>query len=121
MINRERQWQIYQLQSEICQTLSEPKRLLILNGLREGEKSVTELATALGLHQANVSQHLALLRQRGLVKYRREGVNIHYSLTTPRIMEACDIIHELLAEQLERNQALAQEISLAQLTQTKDT
>jgi len=112
-VERERQRRIYQLQSEICRTLSDPKRLLILNGLRNGEKSVTELATELGLSQANVSQHLALLRQRALVKYRREGVNIYYSLTTPRIMEACDVVHQILVEQLERNQALAQEIGLS--------
>ncbi|WP_258188352.1 ArsR/SmtB family transcription factor [Candidatus Hakubella thermalkaliphila] len=109
-MERERQWRIYQLQAEICRTLSDPKRLLILNELREGERSVTELARELGLNQANVSQHLALLRQGGLVKSRKDGANIYYSLATPRIIEACDIVHQLLVEQLERNQALAQEI-----------
>ncbi len=111
-MERERQWRIYQLQSEICRTLSDPKRLLILNELRDGERSVTELANDLGLSQANASQHLAQLRQRGLVKFRKEGVSVYYSLTTPRIMEACDIVHQLLMEQLERNQDLAQEIGL---------
>ena len=108
-MDRESRWQIYKLQSDICKALSDPTRLVILDELYNGEKSVGELVSSLGLRQANVSQHLTLLRERGLVTYRREGTTIYYSLTIPKIMEACDIIHQVLAERLEQGRILAEE------------
>jgi ArsR family transcriptional regulator, virulence genes transcriptional regulator len=83
---------------------------MILNVLRDGERSVTDVVSDLGIGQANVSQHLALLRQRGLVRSRRQGASIYYSLSTPKIMQACDLVRDLLLEQLERNQDLMHDI-----------
>ena len=99
--------QFFKLQAEICKTLADSKRLMILHELREGEMSVGQLVANLGLPQANVSQHLAILRERGIVATRREGTTIYYSLAYPKIGEACDLVQEVLAEQLAHNQALA--------------
>jgi len=99
--------QLFKLQAEICKTLADSKRLMILHELREGEMSVGQLVANLGLPQANVSQHLAILRERGIVATRREGTTIYYSLAYPKIGEACDLVQEVLAEQLAHNQALA--------------
>jgi len=91
---------IYQLYAELCKTLSNPTRLEILNLLRDGEKSVGELAAATGAHQATISQHLAVLRQRAVVTPRKEGSNTFYRIANPKIIEACDIIRGILFEQL---------------------
>lgn len=99
--------EVYQLHALICKTLGEPKRLMIIDRLRLGEADVGELAAALGLRQANVSQHLAVMRERGLVTYRKVGANVYYSLVSPKIVAACEMIREVLAEQLERSRALA--------------
>jgi DNA-binding transcriptional ArsR family regulator len=103
----ESQIQLFKLQAEICKTLADPKRLMILHELREGEMSVGQLVSNLGLPQANVSQHLAILRERGIVTRRREGTSVYYGLSNPKIARACDLVREVLADQLAENQALA--------------
>jgi DNA-binding transcriptional ArsR family regulator len=64
----------------LLKAMSNPVRLLVLCQLAEGEKSVGELERVVEVSQSALSQHLALLRQRGLVKPRREGQTIFYSL-----------------------------------------
>jgi len=103
--------QLFKLQAEICKTLADSKRLMILHELREGERSVGQLVSTLGLPQANVSQHLAILRDRGIVATRREGTTIYYSVAYPKIGEACDLVQGVLEEQLANNQALAASLS----------
>ena len=100
--------QIFKLQAEICKTLADPKRLMILHELREREMSVGQLVSNLGLPQANVSQHLAILRERGVVTTRRQGATIYYSLSNHKIGEACDLVRGVLEEQLASNQVLSQ-------------
>ncbi len=102
------QIEIFKMQAEICKTLSDPKRLMIVHELREGELSVGQLGTRLELPQANVSQHLAILRKRGVVGTRREGTTVFYSLASCKIGEACDMVRNVLSEQLSGNQALSQ-------------
>jgi ArsR family transcriptional regulator len=91
---------ILQLHAELCKMLSNPFRLEILNLLRDGEKSVSELVAATGLRQANLSQHLATMRQRGIVLARKEGANVYYAIANPKIIRACELIREVLFEQL---------------------
>jgi DNA-binding transcriptional ArsR family regulator len=103
----EKRLQLFKMQADICKTMSDPKRLMIVHELREGEMSVGQLATRLELPQANVSQHLSILRKRGIVATRREGTTVHYSLSGNKIAEACDMVRSVLAEQLEKSKALA--------------
>jgi DNA-binding transcriptional ArsR family regulator len=102
----ESKMQLFKLQAEICKTLADPKRLIIIHYLREGEMSVGQLASSMDLPQANVSQHLAMLRERGIVAPRREGTTIYYSLVSPKIGEACDLVQGVLDEQLASNRVL---------------
>ena len=87
------------LHAHICKGLADPKRLLILNALRDGERSVGDLCEELDLPQANVSQHLAVLRDRGLVATRRDGQRIFYSVSSPKIVMAMDLLREVMHEQ----------------------
>jgi len=91
---------IYEKHAALCQTLASPVRLRILYSLMEEERSVNELVRLLGIPQANISQHLAILRERGVVATRREGVNIYYKIANPRITKACSLIREVLFEQM---------------------
>jgi len=102
--------QLFQHQASICKTLADAKRLMILHELRDGEMSVGQLASALALPQSNVSQHLAILRERGIVTTRREGTTIYYKLANPKIGEACDLVREVLADQLSQNQVLVRSL-----------
>ncbi len=102
--------ELIKLQAEICKTLSDPKRLMLIHALREGEMSVGRLTSELGLPQANVSQHLAILRERGIVTTRREGTNIYYRLANEKIAQACDLVREVLADQLDKKRDLARSL-----------
>ena len=94
------------MQSEVCKTLASPKRLEILNALKEGEKTVGELVEILGVPKANVSQHLAVMRLKGILKSRREGVSIYYRISNPKVTQACMLMREVLTEQMKERSKL---------------
>ena len=81
--------------------LSNPKRLLLLCHLVEGEMSVGELEIALNLGQAYVSQQLARLRSEGLVTTRREGRGVYYSLSDPRVTPVLQVLYEQFCSTLD--------------------
>ncbi len=98
---------IYNMQANISKTLANPIRLAILHSLRDGEKSVNELTLILGISQSNLSQHLALMRQVGILKTRKQGTSIFYAVTNPKINQACDMVREVLLDQLRQKQDFA--------------
>jgi len=98
--------QIYHMQAEICKALANPIRIEILNLLKSGEKTVTELANLVGVNQTNLSQHLTILRSKKIVEAKRVGNNVYYSLANPRIIEACNLLRQILQEQLEAESKL---------------
>lgn len=101
--------ELYKLHAGICHTLANPKRLEIIDRLRSRELSVTELADALEISQSNLSQHLALMRQRGILTTRRAGLSIYYRLRNPKIIQACELMRQVLLEHLESGAELARE------------
>ncbi|MDD4859652.1 MAG: metalloregulator ArsR/SmtB family transcription factor [Dehalococcoidales bacterium] len=103
--------ELFKMQAGICKTLADPTRLMILHELKGGELSVGQLTANLGLPQSNVSRHLAVLREGGVVSTRREGTTIYYSLASPRIAEACDLVRGVLEDNLKQNQRLASSLA----------
>jgi len=99
--------ELYKLKAQVCKTFSDPKRLLIINELRSGEKAVGDLSRTLEIGQAVISRQLAILRERGVVTPRREGTNVYYSLADPKIIEACDLVHEVLLNQIQKNREMS--------------
>ena len=93
---------IFELHARVCKALSHPKRLEIIDLLRdEKEMGVSEMAEKIGITKANVSQHLSLMCQQNIVKTRRDGIAILYSLANPKILLAYDALRKALKEQLE--------------------
>ncbi len=92
--------ELYELHARVCKAIADPKRLLILNELRDHEVSVGDLCEALGFSQSNASQHLAVLRERGVVSSRRDGTTIYYALRGHKVLAAVDLLREFLAEDL---------------------
>ena len=84
------------------QALSEPTRLQILNLLRAGERNVGELAQLCGYTSANISRHLALLTQQGLVKRESRGTSGYYRIADESVYALCDLVCGSIARQLER-------------------
>lgn len=107
MPSRFRDESLFELHAEVCKIFSHPKRLQIIEALRKKELIVSEVVAQLKLPKANVSQHLAVLRQKKVVVTRRHGLNIHYRIANPKIIQACDLMREVLVEQLEEGEHLA--------------
>lgn len=96
--------ELYRLQAEFCKGMAHPKRIHLLHTLKTGEKTVNEMARLTGLPQANVSQHLSLLRQFGLLQARRDGTNVYYAISDHRIVEACELVRSCIGERLRKSQ-----------------
>ena len=92
--------ELHELHARVCKAIADPKRLLIINELRDRDLSVGDLCEALGLSQSNVSQHLAILRDRGVVASRRDGTSVIYTLRGTKVLQAVDLLREFLAEDL---------------------
>ncbi len=103
----QRERALVELHAQICQALGNARRLEILDALRHRERSVGELTAMVGIPKANVSQHLMVLRAKGIVAARREGQSVFYRLTSPKVIQACDLMRAVLLEQLARTGRLA--------------
>lgn len=103
--------ELFKLKAELCKTFADAKRLAIINELRNGEKPVGELAQSLNIPHAVASRHLALLRNRGVVRPRREGTNVYYSISDPQIVVACDLVHQILLNNLTKSKELAERLT----------
>ena len=86
--------QLVELYAQVCRALSDPKRLLIIEALRDGPLTVGELADTLALSQPNVSQHLSVLRERRIVIAERDGTRVRYRLNGDRVLAAIDLLRE---------------------------
>jgi ArsR family transcriptional regulator len=103
---------LYEIHADICKTLGNAKRIRILDALQNGELTVNELADIVDISPANISQHLGTMRQKGILTSRREGVNIFYKISNPKVSKACALMREVLIEELEKGQKIAKKFSL---------
>ena len=92
---------IFELHADVCKVFSHAKRLEILNTLKDKEMTASELIEKTGLSKANLSQHMSILKSKGVVLTRREGVNIYYRVSNAKIIQACDLMREVLLEQFQ--------------------
>jgi ArsR family transcriptional regulator, virulence genes transcriptional regulator len=103
---------LLEMHADMCQAMANPHRLAIMYTLKDGEKCVSELAGALDISVHNVSQHLRILRERLLLRSRKEGQTVYYSITNPKFVQACALIREGLVEE---HRAEGQSIEAADL------
>ena len=89
---------LFILHAQICKTLAHPKRLEILTTLGDREMAAGDISRKMAIPKANVSQHLALMRNAGILDTRREGVNIYYRVSNPKVTRACGLMREVLLE-----------------------
>jgi ArsR family transcriptional regulator len=89
---------IFQLHADVCKALANAKRLEILHILKDKEVAVSSIVKQMSISKANVSQHLAVMRKAGILNTRREGLNIYYRISSPKIAMACNLMREVLLE-----------------------
>jgi ArsR family transcriptional regulator, virulence genes transcriptional regulator len=93
---------IIKMQSETYKTFSNPARLQIIRLLCGEEMNASELVKETGISKANLSQHMGMLVQSGMVKARKEGAFVFYSLSDQKIEKACDLMQEVLIDGIKR-------------------
>lgn len=96
-------YELIQMHASICKTFTNPIRLIIIDQLGSGEKNVSEMEQLTGIRQATLSQHLAVLREKGIVVTKRQGQSIIYNISNPKILKACQLMREVLLERIEQN------------------
>lgn len=101
---------IYELQARLCQVLASPKRLEILYTLKDSEMTAGDLAKAVDVTMPNLSQHLSLMKQHGLVESRKEGLNMYYRVASDQILDTLASVRRVLAEQLTRQSILLDQV-----------
>jgi ArsR family transcriptional regulator len=90
--------QFFEAHAELLKAFAHPRRLEIIQLLRDQELAVTDIHSMLDLPQANISQHLMILRDAGVVTTRREGKQIFYAISDPRFTKASDLFREVVIE-----------------------
>ena len=104
--------EFYRRHAHICGVFAHPLRLELLQLLHErGECTVGDLAEATGVRMANLSQHLAVMRSTNIVAARKEGVSVYYRLSDSRIMQAFNLITEVMLGQMAREEELRREFA----------
>ena len=101
---------IFVLHANICKTLANPRRLEIIAALRDEEYTATRLIERIKIGKANLSQHMSILIEKGVVLSRRECLNVFYKLADERITKACDLMREVLIKNLEQNKTMLEDI-----------
>jgi DNA-binding transcriptional ArsR family regulator len=94
-------WEALQLVAVRFRALGEPIRLRILQNLEHGETSVTELTAHVGSTQPNISRHLKVLQDAGLIKRRQVGTSARYSIADEMVFELCEMVCSRLRDGLE--------------------
>jgi ArsR family transcriptional regulator, virulence genes transcriptional regulator len=96
----------YEMHADTCKTFGHPKRLMIIDSLRHGELTVTKISKLTDIDKSNLSQHLHILKEKNIVKARRDGTNIFYSLAHPNIIKAYDLISAVLRGSISESQSI---------------
>jgi len=95
---------ILKLQADICKIFANDKRLEIIDLLKSREMSNNELMQKTGLSKVTMSQHMNVLKSKGVIVVRREGVQLYYRIANPKIIKACNLMREVLIEQLQERE-----------------
>ena len=90
---------VYRMHAELCKALANEHRQALLHAIGDGEKCVSDLAAEVGISVYNVSQHLRVLKERGLVVGRKDGQTVCYRVTNQKFIQACALIRQAIVEQ----------------------
>lgn len=92
--------QIYKSREKIMKAMAHASRLLILDLLIDGEKCVCEIVPTVGADTSTVSKHLSILRNAGLIKDEKRGLNVYYRLTCPCVIKYIECIEQKVKKTL---------------------
>ena len=101
---------VYQAKAEFFKVLGHPARIRVLEVLRDGERSVSELVPEVGIESSHLSQQLGIMRRANLVQARKEGSTVIYSVTDDTLFELLDVARRIITSSLTDSQGLLDEL-----------
>lgn len=101
---------IYKLHADVCKALGHPLRIEIIDLLQDKELCFTDILQETGGLKSNLSQHLAVMVRKGILKNRRNGQHIYFSLASEKVAHACRLMREVLIESLKKQQEILEKI-----------
>lgn len=101
--------EITQLHADFCSALADSTRLVLLYALADEPRNVSELTQELSIPQSTISRHLKNLRDRGLVIAHRQGMTVQYSLGDHRVIDALDILRNIMRDDIQKRASLVEE------------
>ncbi|MEI7834864.1 MAG: metalloregulator ArsR/SmtB family transcription factor [Planctomycetota bacterium] len=101
---------LYEMKAQIIQAVGQPIRLAILDFLKDGEQCVCDIAEAVDAERSNVSRHLSVLLNAGILECRKDGLKMIYSLRTPCILNFFSCVADVLKAQLAKNSRVLQKL-----------
>ncbi len=105
MITRKKQL-LFEKQAEIVKAIAHPLRIAIVDFLKDGEQCVCDIAEHIGSERSNVSRHLSVMVNAGVLEYRKEGLKVIYKLKTPCILDFFSCVTRCLKQQAKENEKL---------------
>jgi len=109
MLSKNRQL-LFERQAEIAKAIAHPLRIAVVNFLKDGEQCVCDIAEHVGSERSNVSRHLSVMLNAGLLEYRKEGLKVIYKLKTPCILDFFSCVSHVLKQQVKENKRLLAEL-----------
>ncbi|MDP1728512.1 MAG: metalloregulator ArsR/SmtB family transcription factor [Bacteroidota bacterium] len=106
MINK----QIFELHADVCKALGHPLRIEVIDLLQNGELCFSDILEVTGGLKSNLSQHLTVMTNKGILKARREGQCNYFSLSSDKVAKACRLMREVLVDNLKKQQIILKKI-----------
>ncbi len=97
---------IFELHADVCKALGHPLRIEVIDLLQNNELCFSDILEVTGGLKSNLSQHLSSMTKKGILKVRREGQCNYFSITSPKVVEACGLMREVLIENLKSQQKI---------------
>ncbi len=101
---------IYQLHADVCKALAHSIRIEIIDLLQDQEIGFGEIADKTGIAKSNLSQHLSIMVEKGILIQRKEGLNSFFKISTDKVSKACQLMREVLIERLEKSTKILNQI-----------
>ena len=101
---------IFELHADVCKALGHPLRIEVIDLLQNKELSFTDILQVTGGLKSNLSQHLSVMTQKGILKSRRDGQCTYFSLSSKKVAQACRLMREVLIDNLKKHKEILEKI-----------
>lgn len=105
-MNKTKRKPLFEKQAEIAKAVAHPLRMAVIDYLKDGEQCVCDIAQAVGSERSNVSRHLTVMVNAGVLMYRKEGLKVFYSLRTPCVLKFLACVTQVIKDQAKEHEKL---------------